>query len=187
MQHIPKQSHYVRCPALELLCNGLCGPLPKKLETHESNRQSQPSGQGCHLWGLQKIPDNHNQRYRLKELSWWQPRTYVCIGNNSDGIIELRSELFVPVTFERVVPGVVWRNRRHTRLLESATVTCQSDYYRTRSSQVVRSPDRLCLWRFCLRVRCVWDFGNRTSRPSTWQSCNDLGNFCFVGREVYFL
>ena len=30
MQHIPKQSHYVRCPALELLCDGLCGPVAKK-------------------------------------------------------------------------------------------------------------------------------------------------------------
>jgi len=32
MQHIPKQSHYVRCPALELLRIGLCGPLAKSLE-----------------------------------------------------------------------------------------------------------------------------------------------------------
>jgi len=31
MQHIPKQSHYVRCPAVELLCNGICGPLATKL------------------------------------------------------------------------------------------------------------------------------------------------------------
>jgi len=30
MQHIPKQSHYVRCPTLKLLCNSLCGSLPKK-------------------------------------------------------------------------------------------------------------------------------------------------------------
>ena len=29
MQHIPKQSHYVRCPALKLLCTNLCGPLTK--------------------------------------------------------------------------------------------------------------------------------------------------------------
>jgi len=33
MQHIPKQSHYVRCPSLELLCNSLCGPLARSLET----------------------------------------------------------------------------------------------------------------------------------------------------------
>jgi len=31
MQHIPKQSQYVRCPALELLCNSLSGRRPKKL------------------------------------------------------------------------------------------------------------------------------------------------------------
>jgi len=30
MQHFTKQSHYVRCPALELLCNILCSPLTKK-------------------------------------------------------------------------------------------------------------------------------------------------------------
>ena len=30
MQHIPKKSHYVRCPAFELLCNNLCGPVTKK-------------------------------------------------------------------------------------------------------------------------------------------------------------
>jgi len=30
MSHIPKQSHYVRCPTLELLCNSLCGPQTKK-------------------------------------------------------------------------------------------------------------------------------------------------------------
>jgi len=29
MYHIPKQSKYVRCPALELLCDSLCGPLTK--------------------------------------------------------------------------------------------------------------------------------------------------------------
>jgi len=29
MQHIPKKSHYVRCPALKLLCTNLCGPLTK--------------------------------------------------------------------------------------------------------------------------------------------------------------
>jgi len=29
---IPKQSHYVTCPILELLCNSLCGPLTKSLE-----------------------------------------------------------------------------------------------------------------------------------------------------------
>jgi len=32
MQHIPKKSDYVRCPALELLCNSLCCPLLKNLE-----------------------------------------------------------------------------------------------------------------------------------------------------------
>ena len=30
MQYIPKQSHYVICPALELLCYSLCGPQIKK-------------------------------------------------------------------------------------------------------------------------------------------------------------
>jgi len=30
MQHIPKQLHYLGCPAFELLCNSLCGPLTKK-------------------------------------------------------------------------------------------------------------------------------------------------------------
>jgi len=29
MQHIPKQSHCVKYPALELLCNNLCGPRTK--------------------------------------------------------------------------------------------------------------------------------------------------------------
>jgi len=29
MLHIPKQSHYVRCPGPELLCNSLCGPRTK--------------------------------------------------------------------------------------------------------------------------------------------------------------
>ena len=29
MQHIPKQSHYVRRPTLALLCNNLCGPRMK--------------------------------------------------------------------------------------------------------------------------------------------------------------
>jgi len=30
MEHIPKQSNYVRCSALEMLRNGLCCPLTKK-------------------------------------------------------------------------------------------------------------------------------------------------------------
>jgi len=29
MQPFPKQSHYVRCPALKLLCNSICGPWTK--------------------------------------------------------------------------------------------------------------------------------------------------------------
>jgi len=33
LQH-PKQSHYVGCPALELLYNSLCGPLATTLETY---------------------------------------------------------------------------------------------------------------------------------------------------------
>jgi len=33
MQHIPKKSHYAKCPSLEQLYNSLCGPLPKKLES----------------------------------------------------------------------------------------------------------------------------------------------------------
>jgi len=33
MSIVPKQSHYVRCPALELLHNSLCDPRTKKLET----------------------------------------------------------------------------------------------------------------------------------------------------------
>ena len=59
MQHIPKQSHYFRCPALEPLCNGLCGPLPKNVETYELDRtrvsQTGPSppfgANGAILWG----------------------------------------------------------------------------------------------------------------------------------------
>jgi len=38
MQHISKQSHYFRCPALEPLCNRLCGPLPINVETYELDR-----------------------------------------------------------------------------------------------------------------------------------------------------
>jgi len=34
MQHIQKQSRYVGCPALELLCNSLCDPAQKSLEIH---------------------------------------------------------------------------------------------------------------------------------------------------------
>jgi len=29
---MPKKSHYTRRLTLELLCNSLCGPLPKKFE-----------------------------------------------------------------------------------------------------------------------------------------------------------
>jgi len=37
MWHIPKQSYYVRCPALEVLCNSLGGPLTKNVETPALN------------------------------------------------------------------------------------------------------------------------------------------------------
>jgi len=30
MQHTPKQSHYVRCPTGELLCDSICGSRIKK-------------------------------------------------------------------------------------------------------------------------------------------------------------
>ena len=48
--HIPRQSHYVRCPPPELLCISSCGPLLKILETYDLATQSQPSLRGCHRW-----------------------------------------------------------------------------------------------------------------------------------------
>ena len=42
-QQILKKTHYVRCPAVELLCNSLCGPLSKNLESpglYELDRDS---------------------------------------------------------------------------------------------------------------------------------------------------
>ena len=51
-----KKSHYARCPALELLCNHLCGPLPKNLERpglDELDRQPQTRRRRCHCRELQ--------------------------------------------------------------------------------------------------------------------------------------
>jgi len=45
--------------ALKLLCNSLCGPLPKSLESlglYESDRQSETPRRGCHFWELQDEP-----------------------------------------------------------------------------------------------------------------------------------
>ena len=56
MEHIPKKWHYARCPALELFCNSLCGPLPKILESpglYESDRQSSTRQRGGLCWELQ--------------------------------------------------------------------------------------------------------------------------------------
>jgi len=44
-----KKTHYARCPALELFCNSLCGPLPKNLkkpDLYEFDRpaMSNPNG-----------------------------------------------------------------------------------------------------------------------------------------------
>jgi len=81
----------------------------------------------------------------MKELPPLQPRTYVWIGNETDGIIESRSEHphFHTV---RTPSGVVRRNRRHLiRVPDSATDTAQSDYYRSRSGRLVRPPDWLNL------------------------------------------
>jgi len=41
IQYIPKQSNYVRCPALELLCSILCGPQIKKFGDPVLNKQLQ--------------------------------------------------------------------------------------------------------------------------------------------------
>ena len=45
--------------ALELLCNSLCGPLPKTLKSpclYKLNGQSQTHRRGCHCWELQDEP-----------------------------------------------------------------------------------------------------------------------------------
>jgi len=42
MQHVPKQSHYVRWPALELLWHSLCDPLTTKLGDPWSTRTLRP-------------------------------------------------------------------------------------------------------------------------------------------------
>ena len=47
---IAKQSHYVRCPALQLLCNSLCGPLANSLETLASKTPT------CEVGFLQNLP-----------------------------------------------------------------------------------------------------------------------------------
>ena len=54
-----KKSHYARCLALELLCNNLCGPLPKNLESpclYELDTHSQTRRRECHCWELQDEP-----------------------------------------------------------------------------------------------------------------------------------
>ena len=55
----PEKSHYARCPALELLCNSLCGPFPKKSKSpglYELDRQSQARRRGFQCWELQDEP-----------------------------------------------------------------------------------------------------------------------------------
>jgi len=45
--------------AVELLCNSLCGPLPKTLKSpglYELDRLSQKHRRGCHCWELQNEP-----------------------------------------------------------------------------------------------------------------------------------
>jgi len=61
MQYIPKQSHYVRCPDLELLCNILCRPQIKKFGDPAINKQLQGiclgrQQQGCFV--ISKLREN---------------------------------------------------------------------------------------------------------------------------------
>ena len=47
------------CWALKVLCNSLCGPIPKHFESpglYEADRQSQTRRRGCHCWELQDEP-----------------------------------------------------------------------------------------------------------------------------------
>ena len=46
MQHVLKKSHYIRCPALKLLCNSLCDPLTKKFADLGPNKRFATS-QAC--------------------------------------------------------------------------------------------------------------------------------------------
>ena len=57
MQHIPKHYHYVRCPALELLCNSLCGPLTKSFGDPWCTGISsyQPTSAYSRLWRMGKM------------------------------------------------------------------------------------------------------------------------------------
>ena len=50
------RDNHIKMSAPELLCNSLCGPLPKILETYDLDRQSQPSRRGCHRWEQQNLP-----------------------------------------------------------------------------------------------------------------------------------
>jgi len=62
LQHIPKQSQYVRCPALGLLCNSLCGPRPRttKFGNPWSNLMKQiifcMNDTACYLMYMLSIP-----------------------------------------------------------------------------------------------------------------------------------
>ena len=47
------------CWALKVLCNSVCGPIPKHFESpglYEVDRQSQTRRRGCHCWELQNEP-----------------------------------------------------------------------------------------------------------------------------------
>jgi len=69
MEHIPKKSHYARCPALELLCYSLFDPLPKILESpglYEFDRQSQTRRRGCFILR----PTKQERKSALKRLSY---------------------------------------------------------------------------------------------------------------------
>jgi len=101
MQQIPKQSRYLTYPALELLCNSLCGPRTKNWETPALNntkktfrrfvRALQALCALCLPWKTQQIHAPNcfiHSRQKIKRFRWikiWHLQTiwYLC-GNVCD-------------------------------------------------------------------------------------------------------
>jgi len=76
----PEKIAFSKMLALELLCNSLCGPLPKILESsclYESNRHQQTRRRGCHGWELQD---------ELFALCGWIYILYCMRGSSQHGL-----------------------------------------------------------------------------------------------------
>ena len=83
MQPFPKQSHDVRSPALEQVCNSVCGPRTKKFGDPCSTPNREMNGACTECWLQKKLV---KRLFRFQHATFLAALRLVMVGNASEQV-----------------------------------------------------------------------------------------------------